>query len=544
MQERLQKLFERIETLPLTLGSLVTTFTAIVFVRIGIENYLESFPFRFADQYFSFFSHHFLTFATIFISALPLVAWSGQVDIRKAARVLIVGFPIIWTPPIFDKIISHGIGLWSFYSFDSLTGLLYRYITFFGDKPDIGITYGVRFEVGIVVFFIMLYSWIKSRSIIRTILSGLVFYTTLFLIGVLPSLVTILLLGPSQGFLTVSEYDVAQLMLSPAPLFFLNPPDLTSVLAIKMSLVYGSLIVPLISMVSFLKARNSFLAFFHNIRLPQLLYHIGLFSIGASLVFVYGESSARNDLFHITGVVVMILAVSCAWLTSVVVNDLRDIAIDRISNPHRPLVTSAIDTSTYQTIGILLFGASILLAGLVSTQAALLLVLYQALAYLYSADPLRLKRLPIVATAFAAMASLLILFIGFIVFSTEKNISALPNSIPLLLFFAYLTIIPIKDFKDISGDRADGVGTLPVLWGEARAKHFIGAAIFTIFTLSPFILSLHSLSLLGLFFGTVGYWILQLSSVDHRYFSYRKLPGWFVLLAASYGAFLATALTK
>jgi 4-hydroxybenzoate polyprenyltransferase len=333
-------------------------------------------------------------------------------------------------------------------------------------------------------------------------------------------------------------------MLTPQTLFGLNPPGIESVLNINVSLIFVPLVTFLIIILGFLFFRSQTSSILKNIRIPQLLYHWGLFLLGGATVSIYEQSTFILNIFHILGMFSMLLAVSCAWLTSVVVNDLRDIAIDRISNPHRPLVTGAIDVPTYKTIGILLFAASILLAGLVSTQAALLLVLYQALAYLYSADPLRLKRLPIVATAFAAMASLLILFIGFIVFSTEKNISALPNSIPLLLFFAYLTIIPIKDFKDISGDRADGVGTLPVLWGEARAKHFIGAAIFTIFTLSPFILSLRSLSLLGLFFGTVGYWILQLSSVDHRYFSYRKLPGWFVLLAASYGAFLATALTK
>jgi 4-hydroxybenzoate polyprenyltransferase len=121
----------------------------------------------------------------------------------------------------------------------------------------------------------------------------------------------------------------------------------------------------------------------------------------------------------------------------------------------------------------------------------------QALAFLYSADPLRLKRLPIIATALAAVASLLIFFAGFIVFSTEKNISALPNAIPLLLFFAYLAIIPIKDFKDIAGDAADGVRTLPVILGEGRAKRFIGAAVFIVFVVSPFVLSIRSLFPLG-----------------------------------------------
>jgi 4-hydroxybenzoate polyprenyltransferase len=544
MQERLRKLFEQIESKPITLGSWAITLFAIIAVRLGIENYFDSFPFHFADQFFSLFSHHFLTFTTIFIAALPIVAWAGQIEIRKAANVLIAGFLVIWTPPIVDEIISRGAGMWSFYSFDSLTGLLERYITFFGDKPDVGITYGVRFEVGIVVLMILFYTWIKSHSIIRTITAGLTLYTTLFIIGVLPSIVTILLLGPSMGFLAVTEHDIARVMLSPAPLFILNPPDLTSVLAIKMGLIYGATIIPIAATVAFMSFRNAFWTLFHNVRFPQLFYHGGLFLVGAALTFLYGDTSVRFDIFHVAGTLALLSAVSCAWLASVVVNDLRDVDIDRITNRHRPLVTGAIDVTTYRTIGILFFASSILLASLVSTQAALLLVLYQALAFLYSADPLRLKRLPIIATALAAVASLLIFFAGFIVFSTEKNISALPNAIPLLLFFAYLAIIPIKDFKDIAGDAADGVRTLPVILGEGRAKRFIGAAVFIVFVVSPFVLSIRSLFPLGLFFGTLGYWLLQLASIDHRYLSYRKLPSWFMLLAAGYGTFLALALGK
>ncbi len=544
MQDKIQNFFRSVEAQPLTLGTWAVAIFAIIAVRIGIENALDSIPFRFADQFFYQFSHHFLTFTTIFLAALPIVAWAGRSKVREAANILITGFLVIWTPPIVDEIISRGAGLWSFYSFDSLAGLLERYITFFGDKPDIGITYGVRFEVGLVILLIILYTWIKSRSVLRTLTAGLALYTTLFIIGVLPSIITILLWGPSLGFMAVGEHDIARLMLSPAPLFILNPPDIESVLAIKMSLMYGSLIVPIVLLLVFAYFRDLFWALMRNARFPQIIYHIGLFLIGAGLAMLHGNHAFRPDIFHFAGLFILLVATTCAWLASVVVNDLRDVAIDRITNSHRPLVTGIIDTGNYRAIGGILFAASVFLAAIVSTQAALLLVLYQAIAFLYSADPLRLKRLPVVTTALASLASLLILFAGFIVFSAEKNIGALPASITALLFFAYLAIIPIKDFKDIAGDRADGVLTLPVILGETKAKRLIGTLVFIVFVTSPLILSLRSLFPLGLFFGGIGYWMLQLSSSDHRYFSYRKLPGWFIALAAGYAAFLAFTLAK
>ncbi len=544
MQEKLLKIFRRIEEHPLTLGTFVTTLFAIVAIRVGLENALDNLPFRFSDQFFYQFSHHFLTFSTIFLSALPIVIWVGRVTIRQATNILLAGFLVIWTPPIVDEIISRGAGFWSFYSFDSLQGLLQRYITFFGDKPDIGITYGVRFEIGIVIILIALYSWIKSHSLLRTLTGAVLLYTVLFLIGVLPSIVTILLLGPKIGYLAVTEQDIARLMLSPAPLFVFNPPDITSVLAIKMTTLYGTLILPIIGALSFYFFRPIITALYRNARLPQIMYHGGLFMVGAGLTWLYGTNSFRPDIFHFSSCIILLVAVECAWLASVVINDMHDIAIDRITNPKRPLIAGTIDPTTYRTIGVLFFIASIFLSAIVATQMTLLLVVYQMLAFLYSAHPLRLKRFPVLATALAASASLLVLFSGFIVFSAEKNIDALPASIIALLFFAYLAIIPIKDFKDIAGDKEDGVMTLPVLLGADRAKRLIGAFVFLVFTISPFVLSLKNLFLLGMFFGTIGYWILQLSSEDHRYFSYHRLAGWFVALTTGYGCFLALSLIK
>lgn len=544
MQAKLLKLFQGIENRHLTLGMFVATFFAIVAVRVGLENVLDNLPFRFSDQFFYQFAHHFLTFSTIFLCAVPVLAWAGQVGFKQATNVLLSGFLVIWTPPIVDEIISRGAGLWSFYSFDSLSGLLERYITFFGDNPDIGITYGVRTEVGIVVALIILYTWIKTRSILRTLASGILLYTVLFVIGVLPSIITILLLGPSIGFLAVTEQDIARIMLSPAPLFIFNPPDISSVLAIKMGVLYAVLIVPIIAGITFWYFRSTFFALAKNARFPQLIYHAGLFLVGAALTWLYGTNAFRPDIFHFSGIIICLIAVECAWLASVVMNDLRDTDIDRLTNPDRPLITETIDRAAYQTIGILFFIASIFFSAMIATQMTLLLVVYQALAFLYSSDPLRLKRFPILATAIAASASLLILFAGFIVFSAEKNVIALPTSFIALLFFAYLAIIPIKDFKDIVGDKADGVFTLPVILGEDRAKRFIGAAIFLIFVITPFVLSQRQLFPLALFFGAVGFWMLQLSSLNHRYLSYRRLSGWFITLATGYGIFIALALIK
>lgn len=539
MEKRLQLFFEKIENTPLTLGSWAITLFALIAIRIAIETFLDNISFHFADQYFYKFGHFFLTFIFTYLVALPMVAWFARVTIKQAAAVLLFGFLVIWTPPLLDEIISHGVGFWSFYTFDSIAGLWGRYLTFFGDRPDIGITYGVRAEIALVLIGMLLYTWLKTKSILRSLAGTLLLYTALFLIGALPSLVTFALLGNEKALFTISELDVASFMLSPEPLYIISPPDVSTVLAIKMDLVYAVLLPLLVLFILFFFFRSTLLALWNNLRLPQVIYHSGLFLIGAALVFLYeGKIAFALNWLHFAGLFSMLLAVTLAWTASVIVNDLHDVAIDKLTNPKRPLIEKTIPLETYRAIGVLMFLFSIFLAGLVSTQLAILLTLYQALAWIYSAWPLRLKRIPFLATMLASSASLLVFFGGYIVFSPEKNIADLPWSVTALLFIAYTFLLPIKDFKDIPGDRADGVITLPILFGEVWAKRFIGSILLLTFMASIFVFNVPNLFFLSFFFGSLAYWLLQISSATHRYFNYHHLAHWYVALVTAYVFFL------
>lgn len=540
MLKRLETIFERIEATPLSLRSFILALLAIISVRVAIELFFDGIKFRFADHFLYQFSHHYLIFTLIYLTSLPLIVWFARVTIRQAALILLFGFLVIWTPPIVDEIISGGDGFWSFYAFDSLPGLVERYVTFFGDKPEVGITYGVRFEIGIVLLLMATYIIVKTRSFWRMLFGTLALYTNLFIIGVFPSLLTALMLGPEKGFLNVTELDVARVMLSPESLFLLNPPDVSVVLALKMDLVYATLLPLVIVGLLLMFFRPLLRALWHNLRLPQVIYHLGLFTLGAGLVLLYeGHTAFELNWLHLSALPLLAYAVVLAWITSVIVNDLYDTRIDALTNQYRPLITHAISPELYATIGCLTFGGSIFFAALVSTQFALLVILYQAIAWLYSAPPLRLKRFPGIATILAASASLLIFFGGYIVFSVEKNLTNLPWSISLLLFFAYTVLLPIKDFKDIAGDQADGVTTLPILWGESKAKRIIGALAFLIFISSPFVLDIRHLFPVAFFFGSIAYWLLQVSSVDHRTFRYRYLAHWYIALISGYVALLA-----
>ena len=305
-----------------------------------------------------------------------------------------------------------------------------------------------------------------------------------------------------------------------------------------MSLWYACILILLIAQFTYTHFRSLFFTLWCNARLPQILYHGGLFFLGALLAFHFTHPLLSFDHFHVLALFLLITAVECAWLASVVVNDCFDIRIDTKTNTNRPLIAHTIDQSTYRTIGALFFFASLLLSALVNFSASLLLILYQALAWMYSSPPFRLKRIPGIATLIASAAALLILLIGFTTIAPTNDFTHLPLSLLAFLFFSYAAALPLKDFKDIEGDRDDGVLTFPVLLGEERARLIFGSIFFLLFSISVFVLHIRSAFLPAILFGSASFFLMQTTKKHHAWCSYRDLPLLMLGLVTGYGLIL------
>ncbi len=525
MKRFFHHLVGRIENAPLTLGSFAVTFLGLILVRLAIENTLERFTEHTLFFLFFEFTHTFLFFLCSFLIMLPLVRYAGRLTLAQATNILLFGFLIIWTPPLIDRAIFGAGNYWSFYEFDGLRGLFVRFFTLFGDTPDIGITFGVRIEVVLVTLALGLYTYLKSARLARSLLVSLLAYTVLFVLGTFPSWITLLVLSLEKSLLTVGSTDIAALFLAPERILGRDLTDFRSVLNFKMSLVYGLLAAGLAGLTLYRSQPHHFLALIKNARVPQLIYHAGLLFLGMLLAFFFAEGHIALEFFHVLGILSLLLATWCAWMASVVLNDLHDTAIDRLTNPARPLIEHTIPVHEYRNYGILFFLFSLLLSGVVSFSAMLLLLSYQALATLYSAPPLRLKQYPGLATLLAASAGLLVLVSGVVSVSPGHTITDIPLSLLAYLFVAYFLAIPIKDFKDVEGDRADQVYTIPVLLGAKRGKQVIGSLLFLLFALSPLVLALRALFFPAILFGSLAFFALQNGTDDENsFFAYRKLP--------------------
>ncbi len=536
MKRHLLKFFDRIEETDITPVSFVTAFTAIVVFRIAIEQTLVSFRNHSPESYFLTFTHYFLEFLFTLLLTLPIVRWANGGDFRKAANLVLFSFLLVLTPPITDLIIMGNPAPFSIYEFGSFQETVRHFFTFFDNTPETGITYGIRLEIALSVLGIALYAYLRSRKLRKAIISGILVYAILYLVSTFPSWVTFVLLAPDKGLLNITAFDTVGLFLSPEQILSSPAPSMVNALHAKMILVYGVLLVPTVGAILFRYFRRYFLALWRNVRLPQIVWHGGLLALGGILAMTFAGAQPNFDIFGILAVLALVAAVESAWIASVIANDFADRRIDEVTNPERPLPAHTIPEHLYREMSILFFLASLLLAATVGIKLAVILFAYQAIAWIYSMPPLRLKRFPGVATILSSSAGILVLLAGFLAISTAGVLSTVPTSLLVFLFVAYILTIPLKDFKDVRGDGGDGVFTLPVLLGIPRARLVIGSLLFACYAASPVVFHEVRFIVPGVLFGSLAYW--SIAKADHGrkpLVTFRTLAAWNMLIAFLYG---------
>lgn len=177
---------------------------------------------------------------------------------------------------------------------------------------------------------------------------------------------------------------------------------------------------------------------------------------------------------------------------------------------------------------------SLILALTVGVKFFLLIFVYQVIGWIYSVWPFRLKRFPVVASFLSALALVLLFLSGFMLLADGQNISRLPAKVFWLLIIAFTISLPVKDLKDIEGDRKNGVWTIPVLLGENWARFLIGLGIFISYALSVVWLNLKILFFPAMILGATSFWILQ-----NRKISVRKVHIWIFGLLFGYVLLMA-----
>ncbi|MEL6621789.1 MAG: chlorophyll synthase ChlG [Pseudomonadota bacterium] len=170
-----------------------------------------------------------------------------------------------------------------------------------------------------------------------------------------------------------------------------------------------------------------------------------------------------------TIVIGILLAGPMVCATSQAVNDWFDRHVDAINEPNRPIPSGRIPGRWGLWIAIAWTICSLAVASLLGTWVFVAAILGLALAWAYSAPPLRFKQNGWIGNAACGFS-----YEGLAWFTgTAVLVSAFPDwrSITLAVLYSIGAhgIMTLNDYKAIDGDEQLGVNSLPVLLGPERA---------------------------------------------------------------------------
>lgn len=186
--------------------------------------------------------------------------------------------------------------------------------------------------------------------------------------------------------------------------------------------------------------------------------------------------AATKASFHPLPVALAIVAAGVLNAGSNGLNQIFDLANDRINKARRPLPSGRMTLRQAWTFAIAAYFLALLLAAQVNQQT-FVIYLFAALATIsYSAPPLRLKRRPWASNFIIALTrGELLKVAGWAAVATVLH-SWEPWYIGFIYFLFLLGATTTKDFADIGGDRAAGCVTLPLKYGVQASARLISPA--------------------------------------------------------------------
>ena len=485
------------------------TFCGIITIRFCIEIWIGKFIQHDLDYYYFGFLHTLLFFYLVIVCCVWLTMYIAKTTQRQTTMLFLYGFILVIFPPIIDHLISlhffKGANFLSYYLFDDPKGLTKSFLSFFGDRPRDGITYGTRSIIALTICIMGAVTFLRTKSILRVVGIMIITYTLFFFFSALPSILTYIF---TSAHFSATGSTVAGFIASPTNILNNAIDSARDAIVIKMTFVYIVLSTLLTLYVLYKAYPLVCISLLRNIRPIQSLYHIGLISVGFGIALIFGDGILLINPFTITAILILFLSAISAWYSTVIFNDIIDIDIDRISNRSRPLITQTISKTHYSHIGVFLFFLSIILVGCVNYYAIIPLILYHGLSFIYNTPPLRLKRFPVLATFIAALASFCLVIIGYITLSNTHSLQHFPPHIAYLLIIVYTISLPIKDLKDIAGDKKNRIFTIPVLCGEKYSRLIIAVGIFFSFMYSVFTFNDRALLFPAILAGILSFWTL------------------------------------
>ncbi|MDR3450153.1 MAG: UbiA family prenyltransferase [Alphaproteobacteria bacterium] len=470
----------------MSVGSWLAAFLSIYMIRFFIEC-LSSAPL--ADILDKTPPLILLQFALFYLALVLGVACILKLATRDAPsiiKIILYGTCLIWIAPSVDLAVYGRAGQVMMYIFAGSDEIWHRYLTAFGAQPALNaITAGIQVEVAVILFGIGLFAFLYRRNLWAPVIAVLAAHFFIFFIGCLPSLVAILLQSPTPETLTGNgffdyfrsvywESGMARNVMGAGDPAFTGTDMVFAQILLFVSAALGLL--------WFLLDRpKTVRAILRNCRPERALFYAAFLFVGLALANVQRGAWTYNWIDDLS-IATLVLSWFASWMFAVHINDIADIEIDKISNRSRPLVTGALSVEEMRQSAVIWLAISFAGAMALGQYTLFLDAFCIACSYAYSAYPLRLKRVPVFASLLIALVALGSVFAGFFLMCTDKAQSSFPLAVALSFVAMFTLGVNVRDIKDIEGDRAQGIMTLPVLFGKngTRVTGLLFAASFLV----------------------------------------------------------------
>jgi geranylgeranylglycerol-phosphate geranylgeranyltransferase len=217
----------------------------------------------------------------------------------------------------------------------------------------------------------------------------------------------------------------------------------------------------------------------------------------AFLSVIFGAFLAGGNINPIFDVIIASAIALMLLSAGNAINDYFDVESDKINKPRRPIPSGKISKHSALTFSVLLFiiGTSL---SLIVNWVAFLIALFVSLTLIFYAG--KLRKLPLLSNLVVGLLTSLTFIYGGV--AVGKISGAIMPAIFAFLFTSMREIV--KDIQDIDGDRATGMSSLAIKYGNKKAV-YIALIFFSLLIIAspiPYLLDYYSIYyLLCVFFG-------------------------------------------
>ena len=450
MLKKTKSIIEKIENYPTKLWQILVWFYFVILTRTLFEVFSDNLGnFHNIKDFLIYYPAYYFAAFSLIILIFYLFT---KTPILKILKVVLFGSVFIFIAPLIDTLFPFSPDF-SYYTVDNFQMLFKSMITLgLGGNYLQGSSLGIKIELIFSFFGVFSYLILKNVNLIKSLIGSFTNYTFLWLLSSITSYYAIF-------------YKQINLK------YYFNSPQI--------GLSYLILTSIFILIIFFINDKEKFYKWIKSIEWFQTSITIILFSFGC-LLYLYQRFDytifTANPIFYLIRTTSAIITIFIVWQIARIFNDLADNPVDIQFNKKNLL-----KTFSHEEIKNILFiyiSLLILFAFSLSNNIFILLLICLGLSYLYSFEPIRLKRHFLLYCPTEAFAFLLIFFTGYqLYFIPGDSMLLIPTGLSIIIFIILTISISFKDIKDETSDRYQNTVTLFTLLKKEKASHLIALLI-------------------------------------------------------------------